>query len=59
MAIRKRGQTPYTLYEVEARYTTSGSKTAFQGSSLVPRRRRHPGTKGWSTTLMSMDTAPN
>ena len=24
MAIRKRGQAPYTLYEVEARYTTSG-----------------------------------
>jgi hypothetical protein len=29
MAIRKRGQAPYTLYEVEARYTTSGSQSPF------------------------------
>ena len=59
MAIRKRGQTPYTLYEAEARYTKSGSKSTFQGSNSVPRRRPHPGTKGGSTTRWSMDTAPN
>ncbi len=59
MAIRKRGQAPYTLYEVEARYTKSGSKSTFQGSNSVPRRRSHPGTKGGSTTHWSMDTAPD
>ena len=59
MAIRKRGQAPYTLYEVEARYTTSGSQSPFQESNRVPRRRPHPGTKGGSTTRWSMDTAPN
>ena len=32
MAIRKRGQIPYTLYEVEARYTTSGSQSPFPDS---------------------------
>ena len=58
-AIRKRGQAPYTLYEVEARYTTSGSQSPFQVSHCVPRRRPHPGTKGGSTTRWSMDTAPN
>ena len=57
--IRKRGQTPYTLYEVHARYTTSGSKSSFQWGNLVPRRRLHPGTKGGSMTLWSMDTDPN
>ena len=36
MAIRKRGQTPYTLYEVEARYTTSGSKSTFQVQRFSP-----------------------
>ena len=51
-AIRKRGQAPYTLYEVEARYTTSGSQSPFQDSHCVPRRRPHPGTKGGSTTLL-------
>ena len=59
MAIRKRGQAPYTLYEVEARYTTSGSQSPFPVSHCVPRRRPHPGTKGGSTTRWSMDTAPN
>jgi hypothetical protein len=59
MAIRKRGQAPYTLYEVDARYTTSGSKPPFFCSHCVPRRQPHPGTKGGSTTLWSMDTAPN
>ncbi len=59
VAIRKRGQAPYTLYEVEARYTTSGSKPHFHVSHCVPRRRPHPGTKGRSTTRWSMDTAPN
>jgi hypothetical protein len=44
--IRKRGQAPYTLYEVGARYTTSGSKSHFPVSHCVPRRRPHPGTKG-------------
>ncbi len=58
-AIRKRGQAPYTLYEVEARYTTSGSQSPFQVSHCAPRRRPHPGTKGGSTTRWSMDTAPN
>ena len=59
MAIRKRGQAPYTLYEVEARYTTSGSKSHFPVSHCVPRRRPHPRTKGGSTTHWPMDTAPN
>ncbi|MGO8751090.1 MAG: hypothetical protein ACLQNE_34525 [Thermoguttaceae bacterium] len=59
MAIRKRGQAPYTLYEVEARYTTSGSKSPFQFSHCAPRMRPHPGTKGGSATHWSMDTAPN
>ena len=58
-AIRKRGQAPYTLYEVEARYTTSGSQSPFQVSHCVPRMRPHPGTKEGSTTRWSMDTAPN
>ena len=58
-AIRKRGQAPYTLYEVEARYTTSGSQSPFRLSHCVPRRRPHPGTKGGSTTRWSMDTVPN
>jgi hypothetical protein len=58
-AVRKRGQAPYTLYEVAARYTTSGSKSPFQVSQLVPRRRPHPGTKGGSATHLSMGTAPN
>ncbi|MGO8749121.1 MAG: terminase gpP N-terminus-related DNA-binding protein [Thermoguttaceae bacterium] len=57
-AIRKRGQAPYTLYEVEARYTTSGSQAPFQVGHCAPRRRPHPGTKGGSTTRWSMDTAP-
>jgi hypothetical protein len=30
MAIRTRGQAPYTLYEAEARYTTSGSQYPFR-----------------------------
>ncbi len=58
-AIRKRGHVPYALYEVDARYTTSGSKSTFQGSNSVPRRRPHPGTKGGSTTRWSMDTDPD
>ncbi|MGO8746548.1 MAG: hypothetical protein ACLQNE_11215 [Thermoguttaceae bacterium] len=32
--IRKRGQAPYTLYEVDARYTTSGSQSPFPDSHL-------------------------
>jgi hypothetical protein len=59
MAIRKRGQAPYTLYEVDVRYTTSGSEPNFQVIHCVPRRQPHPGTKGGSTTRWSMDTAPN
>jgi hypothetical protein len=59
MAIRKRGQTPYTLYEVEARYTTSGIMSPFQCNNSVPRRRRHPGTKGGSVTNSSIGTAPD
>ena len=59
MAIGKRGQTSYTLYEVEARYTTSGSVSLFQCSNLVPRMRPHPGTKGGFTTRLSFGTAPN
>jgi hypothetical protein len=59
MAIRKRGQAPYRLYEVEARYTTSGSQSPFPASHCFPRRRPHPGTKGGSTTRWSMDTDPN
>jgi hypothetical protein len=59
MAIQKRGQAPYTLYEVEAMYTTSGSIPPFHGISLFPKRRPHSGTKGRTTTHWSMDTAPN
>ncbi|MGO8744562.1 MAG: hypothetical protein ACLQNE_01105 [Thermoguttaceae bacterium] len=59
MAIRKRGQRPYTLYEVQARYTTSGSKSTFQGINLVLRMRQNPGKKGRSRTRWSMDTARN
>jgi hypothetical protein len=32
IAIRKRGQAPYTLYEVEAPYTTSGSHSPFRSA---------------------------
>ncbi len=58
-AIRKPGQAPYMLYEVKARYTTSGIQSPFQVSHFAPGRRPHPGTKGGSTTHWSMDTAPN
>jgi hypothetical protein len=57
-AVRRRGQAFYTLYEVEARYTTSGSQSPFPVSHCVPRRRPHPGKTGRSTTRWLMDTAP-
>jgi hypothetical protein len=47
------------LYEVEARYTTSGSQSPFQVSLCVPRRRPHPGKIRRSTTRWLSDTAPN
>jgi hypothetical protein len=59
MAIGKLGQTPYTLYEVEARYTTSGSESPFQDIHLFQRRRPHPQTKRGSTTRWEVDTAPD
>ncbi len=59
MAIRKRGQAPYTLYEVEARHTTSGSQSPFQESNFARRGRPHSGNIGGSMTRWSMDTAPN
>ena len=35
-AVRKQGQAPYMLYDVEARYTTSGSKSPLSGQQFSP-----------------------